>query len=141
MPTTSDDHPAAGDLLADLPALRREVFAARLDRWLPDLLAALRPLYADPEAVAERLVTQAAAAFAARPDDLHRLDLRRSLEPDWFQRPGMVGYAAYADRFAGTLRGVAERTPYLEDLGVGYLHLMPRRPAGKWPMAAADRAG
>ena len=37
----------------------------------------------------------------------------------------MVGYAAYADRFAGTLAGVAERAPYLTDLGVGYLHLMP----------------
>ncbi|WP_254185770.1 alpha-amylase family protein [Nocardioides panacis] len=37
----------------------------------------------------------------------------------------MVGYAAYADRFAGTLAGVAERASYLTDLGVGYLHLMP----------------
>ena len=37
----------------------------------------------------------------------------------------MVGYAAYADRFAGTLAGVGERASYLRDLGVGYLHLMP----------------
>ena len=37
----------------------------------------------------------------------------------------MLGYAAYADRFGGTLNGVAERTPYLADLGVTYLHLMP----------------
>ena len=29
-----------------------------------------------------------------------RLDLRRMLEPDWFQHPRMLGYAAYADRFA-----------------------------------------
>ena len=36
-----------------------------------------------------------------------------------------MGYAAYADRFGGTLNGVAERTPYLADLGVTYLHLMP----------------
>ena len=67
----------------------------------------------------------AARAFAARTDDLHRLDLKRSLEPNWFQRPEMVGYAAYADRFAGTLAGVAERASYLADLGVRYLHLMP----------------
>ena len=85
----------------------------------------MAPLYVDPEEVVDRLVGLAAAAFAAREDDLHRLDLRRSLEPDWFQRPGMVGYAAYADRFAGTLAGVAERASYLTDLGVGYLHLMP----------------
>ncbi|WP_090972206.1 amylosucrase [Nocardioides exalbidus] len=37
----------------------------------------------------------------------------------------MLGYAAYADRFGGTLAGVAERAPYLRQLGVGYLHLMP----------------
>ena len=37
----------------------------------------------------------------------------------------MLGYAAYADRFAGTLPGVADQIPYLEELGVTYLHLMP----------------
>ncbi len=37
----------------------------------------------------------------------------------------MIGYVAYADRFAGTLSGVAEKLPYLEELGVKYLHLMP----------------
>jgi amylosucrase len=119
-------HPTdASAVLSGLPAHRRETFEARLARWLPDLEAAVRPLHDDPGPVVARLVAVAAAAFAARDDDLHRLDLRRSLEPDWFQRPGMVGYAAYADRFAGTLTGVAERTSYLRDLGVGYLHLMP----------------
>ena len=36
-----------------------------------------------------------------------------------------MGYVAYVDRFAGTLRGVRERLPYLRELGVSYLHLMP----------------
>ena len=31
----------------------------------------------------------------------------------------------YVDRFAGTLAGVRERLPYLRELGVSYLHLMP----------------
>ena len=118
-------HPAAPSPYDSLPPLRREVFEARLERWLPDLEDALRPLYVDPGTVARRLVDLAARAYASRTDDLHRLDLERSLAPDWFQRPEMVGYAAYADRFAGTLAGVAERTPYLADLGVRYLHLMP----------------
>ena len=111
--------------LRGLPAHRRETFEIRLERWLPDLRAALEPLYVDPADVVGRLVTLAASAYAARDDDLHRLDQRRTLEPDWFQRPALVGYAAYADRFAGTLAGVAERASYLTDLGVGYLHLMP----------------
>nr|WP_307814348.1 alpha-amylase family protein [Nocardioides baculatus] len=105
----------------------RTAFEARLDELGPDLLRTLERVYgadAAPE-VADRLVAIAHAAHAARPDDLRALDERRLAEPDWFQRPGMLGYAAYADRFAGTLRGVEERVPYLRDLGVGYLHLMP----------------
>jgi amylosucrase len=117
--------PVPVDALSTLPDHRREVFEARLERWLPDLEAALQPLYVDARTVLGRLVELAASAYAAREEDLHRLDLRRSLEPDWFQRPGMVGYAAYADRFAGSLAGVADRASYLTDLGVGYLHLMP----------------
>ena len=31
----------------------------------------------------------------------------------------------YVDRFAGTLAGLRERLPYLRELGVSYLHLMP----------------
>jgi amylosucrase len=120
-------------VLDSLPEHRREVFEARLARWRPDLEAAVRLLHEDPATVVDRLVEVAAAAYAARDDDLHRLDLRRSLEPDWFQQPGMVGYAAYADRFAGTLAGVAERTPYLTGLGVGYLHLMPLLTPGTPP--------
>ncbi len=49
----------------------------------------------------------------------------REAEPDWFQRPDMVGYVAYTDRFAGTLRDVGEHLDYLSELGVTYLHLMP----------------
>ena len=83
-----------------------ELFQARLERWRPDLEAALAPLFDDPAAGArQRLVQIAAKAFAARPEELHALDLKRSLAPDWFQREDMVGYAAYADRFAGTLDG------------------------------------
>jgi amylosucrase len=111
--------------LAGLEDHQRELFEARVERWLPDLEAALAPLYDDPAEVRDRLVTLAAEAFAARPEELHALDLRRSLAPDWFQRPETIGYAAYADRFAGDLEAVAEKAAYLEGLGVRYLHLMP----------------
>ncbi len=47
------------------------------------------------------------------------------LEPDWLQAPRMLGYAAYADRFAGDLPGVGDRVGYLRELGVTYLHLLP----------------
>ncbi len=104
---------------------REELFAARRERWLPDLVEALALVYDDAEALAEDLLGLAAERYAERSDDLHALDQRRSLQPDWFQQPSMLGYAAYADRFAGALPDVAGRIGYLRDLGVTYLHLMP----------------
>jgi amylosucrase len=60
-----------------------------------------------------------------RPDELRALDHEREITPDWLQREQAVGYATYADRFAGTLQGVRAKVPYLRELGVGYLHLLP----------------
>ena len=37
----------------------------------------------------------------------------------------MMGYVCYVDRFAQDLPGVAQKIPYLQELGVTYLHLMP----------------
>jgi amylosucrase len=102
-----------------------DAYDERVEKWRPDLMAALRRLYDDPDAVADRLLAIARAAHEARPAELRDLDKRRLAEPDWFQREGMLGYAAYADRFAGDLRGVEEHVDHLTGLGVTYLHLMP----------------
>ncbi|KAE9412431.1 hypothetical protein Angca_007977, partial [Angiostrongylus cantonensis] len=45
--------------------------------------------------------------------------------PDWFQQPQQIGYSLYVDRFAGTLKGLIETIPHLQQLGVTYLHLLP----------------
>jgi amylosucrase len=113
--------------LAAEPHHDREVFLTRLRRHWPDLLHGLSVAYGEAAAplVAERAVAIALARFAGRSADLRLLDLRRHVEADWFQDPGMLGYAAYTERFGGTLRGVAERVSYLRELGVTYLHLMP----------------
>jgi amylosucrase len=114
------------DVLGALPEHRRATFVARLERWWPDLLDAVTLLHHDAApAVAARLVRIAARGYAARPDDLHALDERRLLRPDWIQQPDRFGYACYADRFAGDLAGIERRLDHLEDLGVTYLHLMP----------------
>src|SRR5688572_25072601 len=100
---------------------RREMFAIRLDRYYDDLASALREIHPDPEvreALTTRLVELAAAAYADRPDELHRLDAQRLLTPDWLQQPRMFGYACYTERFAEDLRGVAKRLDHLEQLGV-----------------------
>jgi len=107
-----------------------DVFDERVVAWRPDLVRGIGKVWPelaakDREALADRLVGHAREGYDARPDDLHALDAKRLAEPDWFQRADMLGYAAYADRFGGTLSGVGDHASYLRDLGVTYLHLMP----------------
>jgi amylosucrase len=100
----------------------------RWDAHGPRLIATLTSLYADMprfDAALQRLLTGMVACANARPDALRALDDAREREPTWFLAQDMLGYTAYVDRFGGTLRGVAERVPYLQGLGVRYLHLLP----------------
>jgi amylosucrase len=117
---------AADKALATLSAERIEIFDVRLTRWYDDLHAALEQLYGDAAGpLEERVVGLAGEAYRLRESALSRLDLARSITPDWLQFPEQIGYAAYADRFAGDLAGVGKRIGFLRELGVTYLHLMP----------------
>ncbi|WP_216319624.1 alpha-amylase family protein [Deinococcus aestuarii] len=103
-----------------------DTFLLRLERYGDDLQGSLRAVYGDrADALFDRLTEVMLHAYHARPADLRRLDEARLLRPDWLQSPDMIGYVTYADRFAGTLRGVGEHLDYLQGLGVKYLHLMP----------------
>ena len=95
----------------------------RFDQWGGDLTRAVEEVY-PPETVA-RVAELIAAAHQARPEALRARDRARLLSPDWIQQPSMLGYAAYAERLGGSLTGVADAIPYLSELGVTYLHLMP----------------
>ncbi|MDO5051612.1 MAG: alpha-amylase family protein [Pseudoclavibacter sp.] len=104
----------------------RVTFELRLNRYGPEIVENLRAVYGErAEDVYERLTKLLVVAAQERPRELRRLDEARLLSPDWLQQPEMIGYIAYADRFAGTLRDVGERLDHLTGLGVRYLHLMP----------------
>ena len=105
-----------------------DLFALRLRRSEADLWGPFDRLYGDrPDHAGARAALLAALqeGHEGRAPDLRRLDLERDLEPDWFLRPQMAGYATYVDRFAGTLAAVPDRLDHLRDLGVSYLHLLP----------------
>lgn len=133
----SNDQPIIDDTLRDalcagplrlLEPLEQEIFLSRWELYWPDAERALYMLYGERPDFAvwgRRFVELAAQRYAERSEELRLLDLRRQAQPDWFQQPDMLGYVCYADRFAGTLRGVAERAAYFTELGVTYLHLMP----------------
>ena len=111
-----------------MPQRDVELFEVRVERWWAELEPAWSIIYgshADGADALSRLIRLLAGRYRERPDPLKLLDLRRSLQPDWFQQPEMIGYVCYADRFAGSLRGVESHLDYLAELEVRYLHLMP----------------
>ena len=105
-----------------------DAFAVRFERFFTELRDPLFALYGDDPRFAaawERLLRAIAPTAAERSRELRMLDHEREITPDWLQREQAVGYVTYVDRFAGTLAGVREQLPYLRELGVTYLHLMP----------------
>ncbi len=105
-----------------------DVFRVRLARHFADFYEPFARLYGDDPRFEEGLEAVSAAmadAYATREERLQQLDYEREITPDWFQRQSQAGYIAYADRFAGTLAGVRARLPYIRELGLSYLHLMP----------------
>src|ERR671911_405863 len=103
-------------------------FHIRLARFFTELRDPLVAVYGDDprlEGALGGLLEAMARTASERSPELKTLDHEREITPDWLQREQALGYVAYADRFAGTLSGVRERLPYLRELGVSYLHLMP----------------
>jgi amylosucrase len=103
----------------------QRLFELRWRRSERDLLEPLRLLYGEKPEIESALKTLLRNRWNERPPELKDLDLQRDLEPDWFLSEKMAGYVFYVDRFAGTLKGVLDHIPYLEDLGVTYVHFMP----------------
>lgn len=63
--------------------------------------------------------------FQNRPAPLKKLDVERAQNPNWYSSEKMVGMMLYSDRFNKNFKGVAEKLPYLKNLGINTLHLMP----------------
>ncbi len=103
-------------------------FERRLDAELEGLTGLLFELYGERPDFAywvENIVYGAFEAFMARPDWLKDRDRRFFPESGWYLAQDVIGAVCYVDRWAGTFRGIGDRIPYLKELGVKYLHLMP----------------
>lgn len=115
-------------LLAALPQHLQAQAAQRLAAAAPTLHRLLAGLYgerADFDRWYGALMTSLGTLYAARPAALQALDAERAARPDWFLSQQMLGYCSYVNNFGGTLAGVREQIPYLQELGVRYLHLLP----------------
>ena len=81
----------------------------------------------------ELLIVTVIRAYRKRETDLIKRDDEKSDQGTWFLNNELMGMSLYVDRFAGNLSAMPSRLPYLEELGVNFLHLMPifESPAGE----------
>ena len=106
----------------------RQIFEIRKEAYWDDALHAMHQLYGgrdDFDQIIEHCLETACTSYQTRPADLKQLDLKRMAQPDWYLDQKMIGYIAYTDRFSGTLSALPKLIPYLKELGITYLHLMP----------------
>jgi amylosucrase/maltose alpha-D-glucosyltransferase/alpha-amylase len=105
-----------------------QAYSERVKRHFPRLFELLFALYGQQYDFfyhLEQILCTATAMWLERPDELKAMDAVKEIDNQWFQSSRMLGAVCYVDLFAGDLTGVRERIPYLTELGVAYLHLMP----------------
>ncbi|MFP4499504.1 MAG: amylosucrase [Candidatus Hydrogenedentota bacterium] len=105
-----------------------EGFVQRLRTHVGGLFSCLYSLYGshyDFFFHLESILSSATAMWIARPNELKALDAMREGDRYWHQSHRMVGAMCYTRFFSGDLPGLIERIPYLTELGITYLHLMP----------------
>lgn len=103
-------------------------FSLRLGQNFPRLYDLMKTVYQDRDdldRVLETLVQTLIDCYRERPERLKKRDSQRLDDPEWYQSEKMVGMACYVDLFAKDLRSLKNRIPYLSELGITYLHLMP----------------
>lgn len=112
---------------ADIP-VRWNHFKNRLNREWERLFIYLHELYGwqyDFFYTLEQVLDMLIRSWLDRPETMHKLDEKREADPLWFFSEDMIGIVLYVDLFSDNLAGLRNHIPYLEKLGVTYLHLMP----------------
>ena len=116
--------PARPEAAGRRAAEEDRVFAERLSRHHDELRWLYMELYGNSDMFAE-LCDQMKRYYDSRKESLKALDLKREKEGKWYRSRDMVGMMMYIDNFAGNLKGVQEKLPYLGKCNVNYIHLMP----------------
>ncbi|MBU0967089.1 MAG: alpha-glucosidase C-terminal domain-containing protein [Proteobacteria bacterium] len=105
-----------------------QLYVNRLQQEFPRLFRILFHLYADNYDFffyLEELLVSMTRMWLERSADLKALDAARLIQTNWFESNRMVGAMCYVDLFAGDLHGLRKRIPYLAELGINMVHLMP----------------
>lgn len=111
-------------------------FIARLFHHLPLIHRLFAEIYAahpDAESQFFQLIEHLIFGYKSREKVLKKRDEDKADKGIWFLSNELAGMSLYVDRFAGDLQSMPDKLPYLEELGVNFLHIMPifESPAGE----------
>lgn len=113
-----------------------KAFEEHLFHHLPIIHRLFAEIYASHSAAENQflqLIESLILGFKSREKKLRKRDAEKAEMGIWFLSNELAGMSLYVDRFAGDLKSMPGKLPYLEDLGVNFLHLMPifESPAGE----------
>jgi amylosucrase len=125
-------HSLLNDILVELKPeignLRLRHFYTRLGANFYAIHSLFHLLYGERSDFKEQMVSLVetlAQRYIERPPALRKSDLAREKDYNWFLSQKWVGMALYCDRFADDLKGLRAKLPYLQELGINMLHIMP----------------
>ena len=125
-------HALLNDILDELkPEVRRQDlrhFYTRLGANFYAIHTLFSHLYGRREDFFEQITTLVdclARAYIDRSAELERIDMAREEDHNWFLSQEIVGMALYRDAFARNLEGLQSHLPYLSELGVNMVHILP----------------
>lgn len=101
-----------------------KIFAQRMEKHQDELRWLYMELYGNDAMYAE-LCEQMHDYYLKRSTELKKRDIKKEKNPDWFKEKEMLGMMLYVDNFAGDLKGVERKLPYLKECNVNCIHLMP----------------
>jgi amylosucrase len=103
-------------------------FVERFTANIDDIQSHFNAIYGNHPHAAnlfQSLLNSICQAFVDRSDDLKKRDAQKEKKGQWFLSQDLVGMSLYVDRFAGQINDLPSKLPYLQKLGVNFLHLMP----------------
>ena len=101
------------------------VFSERLTQRYAEMKQLYCELYHNDMAAFDYFCGMLEHSYNSRKTSLRLLDAERLSNPEWFRSNQLLGMMLYVNAFAGNLKGVRRKLPYLEECGINYLHLMP----------------
>lgn len=103
-------------------------FVTRFFHHLPVIHRLFGEIYgghSDADNQFSQLIQSLITGYQTREKGLKVRDEEKTKKDIWFLSNELAGMSLYVDRFAGDLKSIPEKLPYLEELGVNFLHIMP----------------